>query len=81
MENGNVMRHGELNKYHISFMVSDFLPRTLKMFATDKHYVVKTKENYSEPLTSLNIQCDTFFQHTLNFTFAYFNKKTDTTYF
>lgn len=82
IKNGNVMRHGELIKCHISFMISDSSHEPSKMSPTDnKHNVEEKKKNDSELLTSLHFQCDTFFQHTLNFTFSSFNKKTDTTYF
>lgn len=43
IKNGNVTRHGELNKYHISFMIW-FLPRTLKMFPTDINIMLKKKK-------------------------------------
>lgn len=36
------MRHGELNKYHISFMTFDSSYKPSKMFPTDnKHYAEK----------------------------------------
>lgn len=62
-------------------MISDSSHKPSKMFPTDINITLKNKKNDSELLTSLHFQCDTFFQHTLNFTFSSFNKKTDTTYF
>lgn len=39
------MRHGELDKYHISFMISDSSHKPLKMFPTDnKRNVGKKKK-------------------------------------
>lgn len=74
MKNGNVMRHGEFNKYHSSFVISDSSHKPSKIFPTNKQNFEKTK-NDSEILTSLHFQCDTSFQHTLKFTFHIFNKK------
>lgn len=62
--------------YRLCFRIPPMNPTDITlMFETIK------KKNDSELLTALHFQCDTFFQHTLNFTFSYFNKKTDTTYF
>lgn len=77
------------NKRNIIYLLGFLIPltNTSEMFPTNnKHNVEKNnkkkkKKNDSELLTSLHFQCDTFFQHTLNFTFSSFNKKTDTTYF
>lgn len=45
IKNGNVMRHGELNKYHISFMISDSSHEPSKMFPHRyKHNVEKLKK-------------------------------------
>lgn len=44
IKNGNVMRHGELNKYHKSFRISDSSHESSEMLPTDnKHNVEKQK--------------------------------------
>lgn len=55
-------------------MVSDS-HKPLKMFPTDNKQNIEKRKKRLELLTSLHFQCDTFFQHTLNFTFSSFNKK------
>lgn len=55
-------------------MTSDSSHEPSKIPPTDNKHNVEKKR--LKNLTSLHFQCDTFFQHTLNFTFHLFNKKT-----
>lgn len=54
-------------------MISDSSHEPSKISPTDNKHNVEKKR--FKNLTSLHFQCDTFFQHTLNFTFHLFNKK------
>lgn len=46
MKNGNVMRHGEFNKYHSSFMISDSSHKPSKMFPTNKQNSEEKKKRF-----------------------------------
>lgn len=55
-KNGNVMRHEELDKYCISFMISDSSNKPSKMYATDnKHNVEKNNDSELWPHYIFNV--------------------------